>query len=441
MLGRTSIGAAVCVAAFVAPLGSSAQIAYYTPPKLVKRGTNTTAPAGAGKVVVQVMVNKDGTFNVSRVISSTNHANDAAALEIAKSSTYAPATRGSAKQSAFYDYTLIFTSGGSASSGDSTGAGGSTGATAASGGTAQYETMIRAGNYSAAQSGLTSYVATHPEDAKAQIDLGITDTFLKQYDGATAAFDKAGTIPPNYKNVAVKAYAEYTPLAVKNKQYDRAVASGKRAVALSPNFATYNALGFAEQAAGQNDAAITDLEKARSLGTGAKASDRASVDANLVTAYLAAGKLDMAKQVAAEAKNLDPSNPSATNIVANYYVHQAQTASAAGKTADAAAAYDAAATAVPSQAAQLYAQSAQAYLTQKPNADNDKAKAEADKALAVDPQNAAANYFAGVALANSGKSKDALVYLNKADDSAKRGNDPSLTTAIENVLKQLNGTK
>ncbi len=435
MFGRTTIGAALCAVGIVAPLAVNAQT-YYTPPKLMKRGTNTTPVAGKGKVVVQVMVNKDGTFKVSRVISSTNHGNDAAALEIAKTSTYAPATRGTTKQSAFYDFTLNFTASGSASSGEETGAG------AASGGPQTYEAMIRAGNYSSAQTGLKSYVAAHPGDAKAQLDLGVTNTFLGDYGGAADAFDKAGTIPPNYKSVAGKAYAEYTPIAVKNKQNDKAVSAAKHAVELAPSFATYNALGFAEQAAGQNDAAITDLEKARSLGSSAKPADRAAVDGNLVAAYLAAGKLDMAKQTAAEAKGLDPSGAGASNVIANYYVQQATTAAQAGKAADAAAAYDAAAAAAPSQAAQLYTRAAIAYLGAKPNPDNDKAKAEADKALAVDPQNAGANYAAGVALANQpGKSKDALVYLNKADDAAKKGNDPQLTSAIENVLKQLGGTK
>ena len=444
MLGRTSIGAVICAAAIVAPLTANADIAYYTPPKLVTRGKNTTPVAGAGKVVVQVMVNKDGTFKVSRVVNSTNHGNDAAALEIAKTSTYAPATRGTAKESAFYDFTLNFTASGNASStSESSGSsGGAQSAQSAQGGTQSYEAMIRAGNYSGAQTGLKSYVAAHPDDRKAQADLGVASTFLSDYDTATAAFDAAGTIPAGVKPVAAKAYAEYTPLAVKNKQNDRALSSAKHAVELAPSFATYNALGFAEQAAGQNDAAIADLEKARSLGTSAKPADRAAVDANLVAVYLSAGKLDLAKQIAAEAKQLDPSSNASSNEIANYYLQQATTAAAAGKTADAAAAYDQAAVAVPSQAAQMYARAALAYLGAKPTPDNDKAKAEADKALAVDPQSAAANFAAGIALANQpGKSKDALVYLTKADDAAKKGNDPQLTSAIENALKQVNGTK
>lgn len=59
----------------------------YSPPKLVKKGTNKSVVAGAGSVTVQVYVNKDGTFKVQKVIKSTNHGDDQAALEIAQTST------------------------------------------------------------------------------------------------------------------------------------------------------------------------------------------------------------------------------------------------------------------------------------------------------------------------------------------------------------------
>jgi hypothetical protein len=77
----------------------------------------------------------------------------------------------------------------------------------------------------------------------------------------------------------------------------------------------------------------------------------------------------------------------------------------------------------------------------KPNADSAKAKADADKALALAPGDAQANFAAGVALANQGSTKDALVYLNKADTAAKAANDTQLATAIENAIKQLGGAK
>jgi tetratricopeptide (TPR) repeat protein len=289
--GRTSLAALSLAAAIAAPLAARAQtsgVTYYSPPSILKRGTNSSPIAGAGTVVVQVMVNKDGTFKVTRVIHSTNTGDNAAALEIAKSSTYKPAARGAEKQTAFYDFTLKFTS---------TGAAAATSQSGPAAGAAQYERMIRAGNYSGAQSGLKTYLAQHPEDENAEQLLGVASSFLNNDEDAAAAFDKGGTISSNYKSVAAKAYADYAVTAQKNNEPDKAVAAAKKAVALEPGFYYYNTLGSAEASAGQNDAAIADLEKARSLGTSEKASDRALVDANLASAYLSAGKPDMAKQV------------------------------------------------------------------------------------------------------------------------------------------------
>jgi Flp pilus assembly protein TadD len=431
--GRTSLAALSLAAAIAAPLAARAQtsgVTYYSPPSIMKRGTNSSPIAGAGTVVVQVMVNKDGTFKVTRVIHSTNTGDNAAALEIAKSSTYKPAARGAEKQTAFYDFTLKFTS---------TGAAAATSQSGPAAGAAQYERMIRAGNYSGAQSGLKTYLAQHPEDENAEQLLGVASSFLNNDEDAAAAFDKGGTISSNYKSVAAKAYADYAVTAQKNNEPDKAVAAAKKAVALEPGFYYYNTLGSAEASAGQNDAAIADLEKARSLGTSEKASDRALVDANLASAYLSAGKPDMAKQVAAEGTQLDPSSTGVQNVLANYYIKQAQTAQAAGKNAAAATAFEQAAAAAPSQAATLYTQAAFANLGANPDATS--AKADADKALALKPDDPSANYAAGIALADQpGKSKDALVYLNKADGLAKTANDTKLTSQIEAAIKQLSGT-
>ncbi|MDQ2857239.1 MAG: energy transducer TonB [Candidatus Eremiobacteraeota bacterium] len=422
----------------LAPLAVPAQsgtISYYVAPTLVKHGANKTAVAGAGVVVLQVYVKADGSFKVQRIIKSSNHGDDAAALEIANSSTYKAASRGGKPLAAFYDYTLRFSASGAANA-DS--------GQASTGGLALYERQIRAGNYGTAQSGLKAYVAAHPSDLKGQADLGVAAAYLNDLETATAAFDKAGTIPDNYKAVAAKAYADSAAQAIKNKDAPRAVAAAKRAVALAPGVFTYNALGTAEAVAGDGAAAIADLEKARSLAAadaGVKPADRARIDVNLLSAYLDAGKMDMAKQIAAEVTKLNPNETSGEAVLANYYVKQAQAATTAGKPADAAAAFEQAAAVAPSQAVALYSQAAFAYLNAKPKPDNDKAKADADKALAASPDDASANFAAGVALANQGKGKDALTFLNKADASAKKAGDANLVAAIENIIKQLGGSK
>jgi len=95
---RLSFCLLACAAIVAAPFAAGAQTqATYIAPKLLSRGANETALAGTGAVTVQVFVKKDGTFSVSKVLKSTNPGDNAAALEIAKSSKYVPATRGGKK--------------------------------------------------------------------------------------------------------------------------------------------------------------------------------------------------------------------------------------------------------------------------------------------------------------------------------------------------------
>lgn len=434
-------GAAFCAASLALPyaaIAGNGSENYYTPPKLKTQGTNATPAAGPGTVIVKVLVNKDGSAKVQGVVRSSNRADNAAALEIAKNSTYRPAVKGKAPQTAFYDYTLKFTGKGSGSVSDA-------GDSGAAGGLAQYEREIRAGNYGGAQAGLRAYVAQHPGDNKAQVDLGVASAYLNDATAAAAAFDKAGTIPDSYKAIAAKAYNDAAGEAFKKNDFAASVSVAKRAVALAPGPFTYNTLGTSEDAANDHTAAIADLEKARSLAaadSNIKASERAHIAVNLVSAYLNAGKPELAKPLVDEVAKLDPSQTGAQIFFANYYAKTATSQLAAGKSAEAAATYEQAAAAAPSQAAGSYVSAAFAYLKIKPNPDNDKAKVDADKAIALEPDNASANFAAGIALANQpGKTKDALAYLNKADASAKKGGDPSLTAAIENVIKQLSGSK
>ncbi|MBD5654954.1 MAG: hypothetical protein IAI50_07200 [Candidatus Eremiobacteraeota bacterium] len=368
---------------------------------------------------------------MSKILRSTNHGDAAAALDVAKHATYAPANRGTKKLAAFYDYTLRFKAGG-ASAADS----------AAPAGPAAFEREIHAGNYSGAQTGLKAYVAQHPDDLKAQADLGAADTYLNDYEAAVAAFDKAGTIGDESKAIAAKAYAEYAQSELKSKENDKAVAAAKRAAELAPTFSTYNTLGFAEFSAGDYPSSVTDLEKARSLGqsTNAKPHDRAQVDDNLMSAYYAAGKPDQAKTIFAEVAQLDPSDTNSQSIVASSMVKSAKTLQDAGKPAEAAAIYEQAATVAPSQAAALYDNAAFAYLAMKTPA-NDKAIAAAGKSLAINPNDAEANFAEGVALSNSGKSKDALDFFNKAGAAAKQANNASLSAAVDRAIKQLDDTK
>jgi tetratricopeptide (TPR) repeat protein len=430
---RIPLVAALCGAAIALPLAVCAAAPGtndFVAPKLVKRGVNTTPIGGTGIVIVKVLVNTNGTFKVQSVIKSTNHADDKAALEIAQTSTYKPATKGGKPQIAFYDFTLKFGAGGSTMSAvDTTELG-------------QDERMIRAGNYSGAQAALKTYLGGHPEDQRAQVDLGVADSFLSDFEAAAAAFEKGGSVPANYRSVAGKSYAEAAIALANTKDYTKALGYAKHAVELSPQFATYNTLGFAEYGMGDFASATTDLQKARELGKSENVSGklRASVDANLVAAYLGAGNVDMAKTVGAEGRQLDPSNTSIEVAFGNYYAKLAAVKMTAKQYSDAAGLYEQAAVAAPSGGANFYGLAALAWLRlEKP--DNVKAKVDFDKALAIDPANSLANFAAGISLANLGKPKDALEYFKKADDAATKAGDADLAAAVEKQMKTLNGTK
>jgi len=436
-MNRPILLGAVCAAALSVPFAASAQNGtenYYTAPKMIKQGKSQTPISGSGKVVVKVLVKADGTFEVQQVVTSTNHGDDAAALEIAKSSTYAPATRGSKKILAFYDYTLKFSSAGASSSD----AAGETGL-------AQYDLQLRAGNYTAAQAGLKSFLAAHPGDARAELDLAVADTFLNDAEGAADAFDKAGTIPDSFKAVAGKAYVERAVQLLTAKDNAGGLAAAKRAVAVQPGFASYDTQGVAELQSGDTAAAVADLLKSHDIAkslSAVPAKSRAANDLHLMQAYLASDNADAAKQIASEAAVADPSAKlDSEKVFANYYIKKAEDAEAAGKFVDAAGLYERGVTDAPSQAAILYAGAALAYLKVVPNPEDDKAKASADKGLAADANNAEANYAEGIALANQGKKPDALTFLGKADTLAKAAGETSLASSAEAAIKQLSGAK
>jgi Tfp pilus assembly protein PilF len=381
--------------------------------------------------VVKVFVTKSGVAKTFAVLKSTNPADNPAALAIAKSSTYVPASHGNTKQDAFYDYTLKFTAGGVAVD------------SVAAAGVGKYKQMISAGNYSGAQAGLKAYIASNPADPEAELQLAIADVYLNDPVDAAAAFDKAGTIPSNYDSAAVNAYVGASSAAFKSKDYPTAAAYAKKSVALAPGPFTYNALGTAEDGAGESDAAISDLEMARKLAAAdasLKPEQTATIDDNLVSAYVNAGKIDPAKTVAAEAAKLDPTSLKAQAFVTQYYFRQASDAETKGNYSTAGGLFEQAATvAAPAEQPNIYAQAALALLKTKDTTANDKAKADADKALAIAPDNALANLAAGLSLANQGSSKykDALVYFNKADASAKIANNTALETTVESLIKQI----
>lgn len=410
------------------PLAARAQTSqFYSPPKVIKQGANTTPVAGSGTVEVKVFVKKDGSVGSTQVLKSSNHADDKAALEIAKSSTYKPGARDAKPEDAFYTFVLRFS--GSSVQANTGSAGGEV---------AQANALIRAGNYNEAKTQLQSYLTGHPGDKDASVLLGVADSYLNDSAGAAAAFDQAGTIPDRFKVVAAHAYTDAAVAALKEKNNDQAIALSGKALALQPSVNGLYVRGTAYANAQQYPQAIADLEKAKAQAASGKAdaSTMTAIDSALATAYVFGGQTDKGVALAQDIKRRDPSNTRIDDTLAGYYNQQAGAAIQAGKTDQAVTDLETGAKAVPSRAVALYSSAANviAHGAKTPD-DWKKVKAEADKALAIAPNDAQANFIAGIAMGNSGDRTGATTALQKA--KANVGTDADLSGKIDAALAQL----
>jgi tetratricopeptide (TPR) repeat protein len=428
-----SVSVLTALVAGALPVAAAAQTAvFYVPPKLVSRGTNTAPIAGKGTVTIKVFVHANGKADVPSTVSKTTNAQDnAAALEIAKSSTYKPASKDGKPTDAFYTFILSFT--GAGASGDAVNE-------TSDAALQKVAVMERNGNYSGAKESLHTYLQSKPDDKEANLLLGVASAFTDDFTTAAQSFDKAGSIPHKYQTLAGKTYSNAAVAALKANDNDGAIAYAGKAIELSPSAEPYNIRGNAEYAQKKYDVAIADLEKAKDLATAEKADNHqlAVIETNLTAAYMGAGQSDKGLAAAKEVTRLDPSITQTSDLIAQYYNDKATALIKAGDRKGAAEQLDAGAAAVPKYAVQLYGNAA-TILASDTKPDWKAVKAEADKALAIDPNDARSNYVAGVALANDKNTKDALTYLTKAQASAKTGNDPDLSKQIDAALKQLAG--
>jgi tetratricopeptide (TPR) repeat protein len=430
-LAALAFGAAALA---VLPQTASAQTSeFYSPPKLIKQGTNTSPVVGVGSVTVKVFVHRNGSVGTVQVTKSTNHGDDKAATEIAKSSTYKPGAK-DGKPGEFY-YTLALKFGANAVQASNTDGGGGTELS-------QANALIRAAKYDEAKKLLQTYIVAHPSDKDAEALLGVSDEYLNDAAGASAAFDAAGTIPDRFKVVAAKAYADAAVDALKAKNNDQAIALSDKALALQQNVNTLFIQGTAYANAQKYPQAIAALEKAKAQATTGKA-DAASlnaIDASLATAYIFGGQPEKGIALGKALKQRDPSNTRVDDTLAAYYNQQASAAVQGGKPDQAVTILEQAAQALPSKAAVLYVQAANVLSSGK-TPDWKKVKAEADKALAIDPNEPRANFVAGVAVANSagpnsaGDKAAAIAYLQKA--KANAGSDTKLASDADAALAQL----
>jgi tetratricopeptide (TPR) repeat protein len=229
---------------------------------------------------------------------------------------------------------------------------------------------------------------------------------------------------------------------LKAKNWDRAIALSDKALALQQNVNTLFIQGSAYANDQKYPQAIAALEKAKALASaGGVKADTATlnaIDASLATSYVFGGQPDKGLAIAKALKQRDPSNTRVDDTLAVYYNNQAAALLKAGKKDEAVTSLESAATTVPSRAVVMYVQAANV-LSQGDKPDWKRVKAETDKALAIDPNDAKANYVAAIALANQGDAKGALPLLQKA--KANAGSDASLNADIDTALKKLGPAK
>jgi tetratricopeptide (TPR) repeat protein len=296
--------------------------------------------------------------------------------------------------------------------------------------------LITSAKYSDAKIALDAYLGTHPGDQAALALLGAADVYLQDNAGAVTAFDAAGAIPEYLKILAASAYADAAVAALTVKDNKQALALSAKALALHEDVNNLFVHGTAAANDQQYAVAIADLEKAkaRALAGKADAATLDAIDASLATAYIFGGQSDKGLALAAALKKRNPSNTRVDDTLAAYYNQQAVAKMNAGDRVGAISVLESAARAVPSRAVVLYVQAA-SVLSEGTSPNWKAVKAEADKALAIDSNDARANYVAGIAKANLGDSKDALPYLLRA--KAYAGTDAALIAQIDAALKLL----
>jgi tetratricopeptide (TPR) repeat protein len=418
----------MCIAAFGAPLIAGAQTEpAHIAPKLLKRGTNTTAPAGAGDVMVQVFVRKDGTFKISKVIKSSNDGDNAAALEIAKTSKYRPATNGGEPVDEYYDFKISF-------AGDTAAIG--------SGPMATILAEVRAGKYDQAKADLATYLQANPNDPQAYTLLGVANAFGGDPAAASAAFAKAGTIPDQYQTLALQSYEKYANAALGDKKYSDAIDAANHAIGLNPqSLQAYYVRGQANMGTQNYTAAIADLQKAHAIAVTAKSDEQtmATLAFTLAVAQVDAGQFGEAAQTSKDLYRNDTARSAQIDKYAYAAVMNAAiTLANAGQISSSVSRLESGAAAFPNDAPDLTAEAAYILASDK-KPDWDKVKAEAQKALDLDPNSGKADFVLGVVASEKNDPKTALDYMNKAKASPAYQSDASLAKQINDALTKLNG--
>jgi tetratricopeptide (TPR) repeat protein len=449
MKRRSGILALVVAAFMLNAVPARAQYANeFTPAKLIKQGTTSTPIAGSGTVVVQVQVNADGTHKVIKIIRSSNPGDNDAAKEIAQSSTYRPAHRGSTPTTAFYDFTLKFNGKSVASTSQGSQSGGGMGSVSPA--AEQIANLIREKQYSTAKSRAQAALLSSPDDQSLREMLGIAAFDDNDAVTAAQAFDKVGTIGKQFQPVAAASFAG-AAVTIADQNPTQALAYAQKAISLNPDTNSRFALGVAQLASKQNTDALATLKAVQQAAMNdPKLSQTAkeNIDARLMSAYLANNDTQGAQAVAAQIKQLDPNSTLPGRVMGNSFLQAGVNAANAKNFTEALKNFDqAAAQGDPSVAVTADVQAALT-ITKMEKPDYKQMQSYADKALALKPDDPLANFAEGIALTgqwagsrDDSVKKKALDALDRADSLAKQSGNEALSLQIESFIKNsLNAT-
>jgi tetratricopeptide (TPR) repeat protein len=221
--------------------------------------------------------------------------------------------------------------------------------------------------------------------------------------------------------------------AFNTQQYQQAIDLSTKSITAKESIEALYIRGNAYAATGKFPQAIADLEKARGIAVaGGGGPIVGAIDNSLLTSFMFSGQTDKALAVYHDLKTKNPRDTRIDDVVVQGFQSQAGAAMRAQKIGDAVTALERGATEVPTRAAVFYSTAAY-YMSTDPKADWKKVQAEAAKSLAIDPNNARANFVNGVALANQGDNAGAIASLQKA----KAGTDAQVSKDADAALQQL----
>ncbi|MGA8840530.1 MAG: tetratricopeptide repeat protein [Candidatus Aquilonibacter sp.] len=423
---------ALTIAVAAAP--AFAQSQDYSIAKVIKQGTTTHPIAGSGTVLVQVQVNADGTHKVVKILKSDNTGDNAAAMEIAQTSTYRPARRGSTPITTFYDFSLRF-NGKSAQTPEENAISGDGGDTAA------IDALVRSGKYKDAIAKANAALLASPGNPAVLQLLGVAQYYDNDYVDAATTFNRVDDIKKPFQPIAAQAFATGA-VRVSSTDPTQSLDFAHKAMALSGDNTSKFALGVAELANKQYPDALATLKSVHDQVTDKAA--RLNIDTELLQGYLATNDSADAQATANEMKTLDPSGTGAQRAIAQHYLAAGNDAMKAADYAGALKDFDQAASAGSAPEAVTANTFAAFAIMSGKKPDYDKAKEYALKAVSASPDDVQANFAAGVAYANiyvtSKKTDDktqALTYLKKSDQLAKAAGNEGLALQIESQIKNV----